>query len=42
MSNPFDWAFLNEPLWRWFLFLVAIGFIMGAWGFVLTHMKAAV
>lgn len=40
MSNPFKWDFLNEPLYRWFIFFVAISLFAGAWGVVLNHMKA--
>lgn len=38
MSNPFNWEFLNEPLWRWFVFFVAMGLILHAWNGVLNLM----
>ena len=41
MGNPFQWPFLNEPIWRWFLFLVVIGALMTTWAGVLRHIKAA-
>lgn len=40
-SKVFDWPFLQEPLYRWFIFLVAL-FLFGAvWGLILGYMKAA-
>lgn len=39
MENPFKWQFLNEPLWRWFAFLVVIGLFMASWRGVLAQMK---
>ena len=38
-KNPLEWEFLNEPLYRWFLFLVAITFIMALWGMVLRQVR---
>ncbi len=39
MSNPFtataDWTFLNEPLYRWAIFIFALGLILMAWRGVL-------
>lgn len=42
-SNPFstviDWTFLNEPAWRWAIFLAgATGFLF-VWNEVLDLMK---
>lgn len=39
LPNPLAFRFLNEPLWRWFVFLVALGFLLDAWRRVLTYMK---
>lgn len=39
MTNPFksitDWPFLQEPLYRWALFIVAITMILWAWRAIL-------
>lgn len=39
MTNPFKtitgWDFLNEPLWRWFLFLFAVIAMLAAWAAIL-------
>lgn len=40
MDKLFDWPFLQEPIWRWFLFLIVIGMFFAAWGFVVGHIKA--
>jgi hypothetical protein len=41
--NPFssvtDWSFLNEPLYRWFIFFGALLFIALAWKHILEYMK---
>ena len=42
MDKLYDWPFLNEPIWRWFVFLIAIGFLMGAWARVLEMLKEVV
>lgn len=34
-----NWPFLREPIWRWTVFLIAMGFIMAAWHMVLEYMK---
>jgi hypothetical protein len=34
-----DWPFLNEPLWRWAIFMLAIGLISAGWAGVLDFMK---
>lgn len=41
MSNPFNWAFLQEPLYRWFLFVVVMILFLAAWSDVLRFMKKA-
>lgn len=33
------WSFLNEPLWRWAVFIVALIFILWAWRGVLNVAK---
>lgn len=38
-DKVFGWQFLNEPLWRWFLFLIAISLFSGVWAMVLKYMK---
>lgn len=35
----YDWNFLNEPLWRWAIFYVAIILIATTWRFILEYMK---
>lgn len=35
------WPFLNEPLYRWAIFLLALILIMGTWGMILGYMKSA-
>lgn len=39
MENPFAWRFLDEPLYRWFVFIVAMSLIMAAWAGILNQMK---
>lgn len=39
LPNPLTWPFLNEPIWRWFVFLLAISFLLRAWRGVLNEMK---
>lgn len=34
-----NWPFLNEPLYRWFLFFLAIGFMSWGWNGVISLMK---
>lgn len=34
-----DWEFLNEPLYRWFIFLGALLLIAWAWGAILSFMR---
>lgn len=38
-NYTYNWPFLNEPLYRWAIFLVAITLIAAAWRGVLDHMK---
>lgn len=41
MTNPITavtgWDFLNEPLWRWALFVLALIFILTAWRAILMR-----
>lgn len=39
IDDALHWEFLNEPFYRWFVFLIAIGFAMGAWHGVLRHLE---
>lgn len=32
------WPFLNEPIWRWFVFIVAISLFINVWKGVQDHM----
>lgn len=41
ISSAANWNFLQEPLWRWVVFLIAISFLMGVWAMILGYMKAA-
>lgn len=34
-----NWQFLDEPLYRWFIFLAALSLMLGAWGGILRLMK---
>lgn len=36
VSNLTGWSFLNEPLWRWFLFFGALILISVAWKGILS------
>ena len=33
------WSFMQEPLWRWFVFMLALGLMATAWNSVLRGMK---
>lgn len=34
-----NWPFLQEPLYRWVIFVIAMTFIFMTWGAVLEYMK---
>ncbi|MGI0011913.1 MAG: hypothetical protein ACREBU_00505 [Nitrososphaera sp.] len=34
-----SWPFLQEPIWRWFVFFVALGLIFRVWAGILSFMK---
>ncbi len=38
IQNIIEWPFLNEPLYRWAIFLIALSFITFAWNGVLSLM----
>lgn len=40
-DNIKNWPFLQEPLYRWVIFIIALTFIMMAWRSVLGYMKEA-
>jgi hypothetical protein len=40
IENIVGWPFMQEPLWRWFLFFGAVGAISLAWSGILDFMKA--
>lgn len=39
ISSVYNWTFLQEPLYRWVIFLFALGFIGMAWGTLVSYMK---
>jgi len=39
VKNFANWQFLNEPLYRWGLFFLAMGFISWGWEGVIGLMK---
>lgn len=39
MNSAVNWPFLKEPIWRWFVFLLIIGFMLGAQRGMLRHME---
>jgi hypothetical protein len=41
VSAAINWQFLNEPLYRWIIFFVALSFIAVAWRGVISFMKEA-
>lgn len=41
LSNAVNWPFLQEPIWRWFVFIIVLSFLLGAWNGALRHMKSA-
>lgn len=42
MNSALSWSFLQEPIYRWFIFVVVMILFMTAWGDVLRFMKRAV
>ncbi len=36
--NPLKWEFLNEPLWQWFIFIIAVSLFITAWNGVLAEL----
>lgn len=45
MKSLFDkissWPFMQEPMWRWFVFVGALLLILAAWTIILGYMKKA-
>lgn len=39
LENVADWPFLQEPLWRWFIFVGAILGMLYGWSGVIDLMK---
>lgn len=39
MGNIFEWPFLQEPIYRWFMFLIILALFGVVWRGVLNHMK---
>lgn len=39
LNSAVNWQFLNEPLYRWWLFFLAIALSLFAWHGVLEFMK---
>lgn len=40
LSKAVNWEFLNEPIWRWTVFMIAMGGITAAWSGVIRHIKS--
>ena len=39
-DNPVSsWPFLQEPAWRWFIFVGALLLILALWGRILGYMR---
>lgn len=38
LQNVIGWNFMEEPLWRWFLFVGAFTAITIAWGGIISFM----
>lgn len=36
-----NWPFLQEPLWRWAIFVIALAFILASWSVILGALRAA-
>ena len=39
VENIVGWQFMQEPMWRWFMFVGAFTAIGIAWGGILSFMK---
>ena len=40
ITDPVTWEFMDEPFWKWVLFLIALGLAMNAWNGILSYMKS--
>lgn len=38
ISKVTTWEFLNEPMYRWFVFLIALSLMLFVWHTVLSYM----
>lgn len=36
-----NWPFLQEPIWRWAIFVLLLIVIFFMWSTIIAHMKAA-
>jgi hypothetical protein len=39
ISGVINWTFLNEPVWRWFIFMGALLLMNVAWADILDFIK---
>jgi len=39
MEGVTNWTFLNEPLKKWFIFIIAFSLMLAAWSGILRLMK---
>ena len=39
ISGLVNWPFMNEPIYRWFVFILIMSAFLSAWSGVLRHMK---
>jgi hypothetical protein len=40
LKTATTWPFLQEPIWRWFVFMLVIGFFASAQKGMLRHMRS--
>lgn len=38
-TNLADWPFLNEPIYRWFVFLIIVILFLHVWNGVMDHIR---
>jgi len=38
-ANTGEWTFLNEPLYRWAIFAIAMGLILAGWAGIIRQIK---
>ena len=39
LNRVTNWEFLNEPLYRWFVFLIALSLMLFVWHAILSFMR---